>query len=128
MPQNIENLRKRKLTGGVKVPNRGRRNYEHHGYPVETRVGADERVVFRTKGGGRKVKCLSVAWANLLDPTSKGVKKVKVLRLISNPASRDLTRRGIVTKGALIETELGEAKVTSRPGQDGVVNAVLMKR
>jgi len=30
----------------------------------------------------------------------------------------------LLTKGALIETEIGLARVTSRPGQDGVVNAV----
>ena len=35
--------------------------------------------------------------------------------------------RGIITKGALIETELGKAIVTSRPGQDGVVNALLVE-
>ncbi|MGQ9780780.1 MAG: 30S ribosomal protein S8e [Nitrososphaeria archaeon] len=128
MPQNVENLRKRKLTGGVKVPNRGRRNYERHGYPTETRVRDSERVVVKTKGGGYKVKCLSASWVNLLDPALRQVKKVKIVRFISNPASKDLTRRSIMTKGAIIETELGQAKVVSRPGQDGVVNAVLIKR
>ena len=128
MPQNIENLSKRKLTGGVKVPNRGRRAYEQHGYPIETRVKEDIRVLRKMKGGGSKVKCLSTTFANVLDPISKQTKKVKIIRLVSNPASKDLTRKGIVTKGALIETDLGSARVTSRPGQDGIVNAVLIKR
>ncbi|MCI4362340.1 MAG: 30S ribosomal protein S8e, partial [Thermoplasmata archaeon] len=33
-------------------------------------------------------------------------------------------QRNIVTKGAILETELGLVRVRSRPGQDGVVNAV----
>jgi len=128
MPQNIENLNKRKLTGGVKVPNRGRRAYERHSYPIETRVKEDVRMIKKTKGGGLKVKCLSTQYANVLDPLSKQTKKVKINRLITNPASKDLTRKGVITKGALVETELGEAKVTSRPGQAGIVNAILLKR
>jgi small subunit ribosomal protein S8e len=31
---------------------------------------------------------------------------------------------GIVNKGAVIKTELGLARVVSRPSQDGIVNAV----
>jgi small subunit ribosomal protein S8e len=33
----------------------------------------------------------------------------------------------VITKGAIIETEDGLAKVTSKPSKDGVVNAVLIK-
>jgi small subunit ribosomal protein S8e len=36
-------------------------------------------------------------------------------------------RRNIVTKGAIIETDAGQARVVSRPGQDGQVNAVLLE-
>lgn len=128
MPQNIENLHKRKLTGGVKNPNRGRRAYERHGYPIETKINEDERVIKNTRGGGLKVKCLSTQYANVLDPVSKQTKKVKINKLVTNPASKDLTRKGVITKGALVDTELGEAKVTSRPGQAGIVNAILIKR
>jgi small subunit ribosomal protein S8e len=34
----------------------------------------------------------------------------------------------VLTKGAIIDTELGQARVISRPAQDGIINAVLMKR
>ena len=66
-------------------------------------------------------------YANVIDPDTKTAKKARILRVLSNPASRDLERRGVITRGALIETELGRARVTSRPGQDGVINAVLIK-
>jgi small subunit ribosomal protein S8e len=38
----------------------------------------------------------------------------------------DYDRRGVITKGAEIETKIGLARVTSRPGGDGVINAVLI--
>jgi len=128
MPKYVENLSKRKVTGGVKKPNRGRRAYEQHSYPIETKISEDRRVMKKTKGGGVKVKSLYAQFANVVDPLSKATKKVKILRMITNPASKDLTRKNVITKGALIETELGPAKITSRPGQNGVVNAVLTKR
>ncbi len=46
--------------------------------------------------------------------------------MVKNGANVDYNRRGVITKGAEIETALGMAKVTSRPGSDGVINAVLM--
>ncbi|MFA7072263.1 MAG: 30S ribosomal protein S8e, partial [Methanoculleus sp.] len=31
-----------------------------------------------------------------------------------------------LTRGAIIRTDIGRARIVSRPGQDGVVNAVLL--
>ncbi|RLF82243.1 30S ribosomal protein S8e, partial [Thermococci archaeon] len=53
--------------------------------------------------------------------------KVKIISVVENPANRQYVRRNIVTKGAIVQTEIGKALVTSRPGQDGIVNAVLLK-
>ena len=67
-------------------------------------------------------------YANVTDPETKETKKVKILKVIANPASRDYERRGVITKGAIIRTELGDARVTSRPSQHGIINAVLIKK
>ena len=56
------------------------------------------------------------------------VSKSKILRVIHSPANRDYERRGVLTRGAIVETEAGEAMVTSKPTDDGVVNAVLVKK
>ena len=64
--------------------------------------------------------------ANVLDPEKNTAKKVEILDVLDNTANRDFVRRKIITKGAVIETELGQARVTSRPGQHGVINAVLL--
>ena len=62
--------------------------------------------------------------ANVSDSSGKTTKS-KILRVKTSPANRDYERRGVITRGAVIETEAGEAVVTSKPTDDGVVNAVL---
>jgi len=52
--------------------------------------------------------------------------KTEITRVVRNGANVDFNRRGVITKGAEVETELGLAKVTSRPGADGIINAVLI--
>lgn len=106
---------------------RKKRKYELGGYPVHTKIGAEKRKVERTKGGGKKVKALSVEFANVLDKKSNLIKKVKILGIQENPANPHFVRHGIITKGCIIKTELGLAKVTSRPSQHGIVNAILIE-
>jgi small subunit ribosomal protein S8e len=64
--------------------------------------------------------------ANVSDSHGKATKS-KILRVRRSPANKDYERRGVITKGAVIETEAGEAVVSSRPTDDGVINAVLTK-
>ena len=66
--------------------------------------------------------------ANVTDQDSKKTQKLRIIRVTKNPANKDYERRGVITKGALLETEIGIARVISRPGQDGVINAVLIKQ
>lgn len=94
--------------------------------PVNTKLSDKEvREVIRVKGGNKKVKLKYVMFANVA--SEDGVKKVKILNVLETPENRHHARQNIITKGAVIETELGKAKVTNRVGQDGVVNAVLIK-
>lgn len=127
MRKSIENLAGRKLTGGRKVAMRGRRKFEIDRYPNEAVAGATQIVARRTRGGNVKAAFKTAEFANVIDREAKKVTKSKILKVTKNPANRDYERRGVVSKGAVIETESGPAVVTSRPGQDGVVNAVLIK-
>jgi small subunit ribosomal protein S8e len=70
---------------------------------------------------------LAVKQANVSDASGKAT-KVEILRVIKNPANVDYDRRGVITKGTIIQTPLGTARVTSRPGQDGIVNAILVPK
>jgi small subunit ribosomal protein S8e len=116
----------KKLTGGIIHLSRKKRKYELGSLPVHTKIGKEKRKFFKTKGGGLKVKSFSVEFANVLDTKSNVTKKVKILDVIENPANPHLARSGIITKGAVIKTEIGNAKVTSRPSQHGIVNALMV--
>jgi len=120
-------LHKRKPTGGKKRPYRKKRRYERGGDPALTLIGDKEVKIKRQRGGGLKYSLASDYYANVVDSEMGTCKKVKILRVIANKANRDYERRGVITKGAIIETEAGKARVTSRPGQDGIINAILLK-
>ena len=115
-----------KPTGGRYKDYRKKRQHELGREPSFTKLGKKRIQIIRTMGNNRKLRLLSADTANLFDPKSKTFKQVKIKTITDNPANRHFIRRNIMTKGAVVDTELGKAKITSRPGQDGVVNAVLI--
>jgi len=123
----IENLQKRKLTGGRTKHFRSRRAYEKDGYAAETVLGTNEFYQRRTRGGNYKTSLKFADSANIHVPSSGKTEKAAITRVLENPANRDYERRGVITRGALIDTALGRARVTSRPAQDGVINALLVE-
>lgn len=117
---------KRKETGARYKAYRKRRQYELGSLPSLTKVEKRRVRVVRTIGDNNKVKLLSADVANLFDPKTKKYEKAKIKTIVENPANRHFVRRNILTKGSIVETDKGKAKITSRPGQDGSVNAVLV--
>ena len=81
----------------------------------------------RARGGNVKLRLRKTYFAVVADPETGKTKKVRIKAVVETPANREYARRNIIVKGTIIDTELGLARVTSRPGQDGVVNAVLIK-
>lgn len=128
MRKSIENLGGRKLTGGRIIPNRTRRKYEIDRYPNEPTVGETKNIIRRVRGNNVKVAFKFAEFVNVNDKDTKKTTKVKIIRVTKNPANKDYERRGVVTKGSILETELGLARVISRPGQDGIVNAIIVKQ
>lgn len=98
---------------------------------ISTNTKLDNNVLItpiKTRGGNCKVRVELTNFANVLDKKTKKYEKVKIKTVTETPANRNYARRNIVVKGAIIETEKGKAVVTSRPGQDGTVNAVLLNQ
>jgi len=116
---------KRKPTGGRLKRIRKKRKTEIGRDILNTFVRDERKKVIRTTGGNKKLRLLGAHWANVVFKDEKQSKKVRIIGVVENPANIHYVRRNIITKGAIIEVE-GErlAKVTSRPGQHGVVNAV----
>ena len=126
MKKSIENLATSKITGGRRRPLRTRRKYELDRYGVETLTGTHLTVTRRVRGGHTKSSLKTTDFVNLSIPGSK-VKRAKILKVLENPANSDYQRRGVICRGAILETEDGKCKVISRPGQDAAVNAILIK-
>jgi small subunit ribosomal protein S8e len=128
MHKSIENLSGRKYTGGRRVPMRGRRKFEIDRYPNEAILGDTNIITRRVRGNNTKAALKYGAFVNISDPISRKTINLRILQVLKNPANKDYERRGVISKGALVETESGMAKVISRPGQNGCINAVLVKQ
>ena len=118
---------KRKPTGGRLTLSRKKRRFEIGKEPVFTFVGNEKRQVSRVRGANVKVRLLKAQFANVVDPATNKTQKVKIINVKESLSNPNYVQRNIITKGAVIQTELGLAKVTSRPGQDGAINATLVK-
>ena len=118
---------KRKYTGKKYKLFRKKRKRELERPPINTVIGLPEKKKQqRVMGGNYKPKLFASSYINVTDQTTNKTSKVKILKFESNEASKDLNRRHILTKGAVIETELGKVKITSRPGQHGLLNGILI--
>ena len=126
MRKSVENLATSKITGGRRVPLRIRRKYETDRYPNEPINGAQVTVTRRIRGNNNKTALKSIDFVNLATGESK-VKKSKIIKVLENATNNDYKRRGIITKGAILETAEGKCRVVSKPGQNGIVNAILLK-
>ncbi|MFW6017279.1 MAG: 30S ribosomal protein S8e [Halapricum sp.] len=115
----------RKRTGGRRRHARNKRKYELGDEPTETELDRPSLKTIDARGNTTKVRALSTNVASVADGDE--VVEAEIENVVDNPANLNYIRRNIITKGAIIETSEGEARVTSRPGQDGQVNAVLVE-
>lgn len=112
----------RKRTGGRRRPKRDRRKHELGNQPTETTVGDQKLKAVDARGTQTKIRAIASDTATVA--TDDGTVAADILDVVENPADPNYARRNIITRGAVIETSEGNARVTSRPGQDGQVNAV----
>lgn len=115
---------KRKRTGGRLRPSHKKKRHQLGRQPTETTVGEPRFRVVDSRGSKKKVRALSTNVAQVADDGE--VNEADIENVVDNPSNVNYIRRNIITKGAIIDTSEGRARVTSRPGQDGQVNAVLV--
>jgi small subunit ribosomal protein S8e len=123
----IHGKAKRKPSGGRYTACHPKRLAQKGSMPTHTRIGEQDAKTSKIKGGGIKTRLLFADKVNLFDP---GVRKytIETIKTVTeNPANRHYVRRNIITKGSVIETSKGKARVTNRPGQEGMITAVLIK-
>jgi len=91
-----------------------------------TIVGEQKTKKVRTKGANQKIRVKTGNIAFVVDPKTKKTTKTEIISVVENQANIHYVRRNIMNKGAIIETKMGKARITSRPGQTGNINAVLI--
>ena len=117
---------KRKVSGGRYIKAGQKRLAQKGNIPTLTKLAETKVKKIKSRGGNSKERLIYADVANVFDKKANKYKKVKILNIVDNPANRNFVRRNIITKGTVMETEAGKAVVTSRPGQESVVNAVLI--
>jgi len=123
--KSIENLHTSKITGGRRHVLRSRRKYEIDRYPNEALIGDQITITRKVRGKNTKVAIKTINSVNLA--LDSKIKRVKIIKVLENATNNDYQRRGVISKGAILETEEGKCRVVSRPGQHGTVNAILVK-
>ncbi len=118
-------LKKRKKTGGKKKAYRSKRLHELGRSPIETMLNEVSRKTETGRSKIKKFKLVSDEYVNVSDPSTGLTEKLKIVDVVRNPANVDYNRRGVITRGVIVRTEKGLVKIVSRPGQDGVLNAVV---
>jgi len=115
---------RRKRTGGRLRPIRKKRRFEVGRELQTATLGTGTVKKYRVRGGNRKMRILTTSTINVYDPATKKMQSVRIVTVRENPSNPNYVQRNIITKGAILETELGLVRVRSRPGQDGVLNGV----
>jgi small subunit ribosomal protein S8e len=116
----------RKYTGARYRKRKKKKLYERKGKPREVILGETKKRRLRIRGGNTKIILLAANIVNVLDKKNKKTKKVKILNVLEVPSDRFLARKNVLVKGAIIETELGKARITNRPSQESTVQAILL--
>ena len=125
MKRSVENLSTSKITGGRRRPLRSRKKHETNRFPNEALIGEQITITRKVRGKNVKTAIKTIDTVNLVIDSK--AKRIKILKVLENATNNDYQRRGIISKGAILETAEGKCRVMSRPGQHGVVNAVLIK-
>jgi len=124
---NSQKYSRRKPSGGRLVKSRTKKLRELARFPTFTKMGKKDTKLIKGRGGKKRIVTRANDEVNLMDPKTKKYSKVKIELVIENPANRHFVRRNIITKGTIVKTSKGNARIVSRPGQEGILNAVLVK-
>jgi small subunit ribosomal protein S8e len=124
----IQDRSLRKPSGARNTSTRTKRIHMKGHKPALPTIGDTRTKVKRTKGGSRKEHLLSAEFVNVMDPKTGKHVVLKIKEVKDSSANRNYVRRNILTKNTVVNTEKGLARITSRPGQEKVVNAILLSK
>lgn len=117
----------RKISGGKYKASRKKKKYELVRPARVVKLKERKKKVLRVRGGNEKVVLLGENKVNVFNIKDKKSKVVEIKNVLETPSNKFLARQNIITKGAIVETELGKVRITNRPGQEGCVQGVIVE-
>ena len=116
----------KKISGGKYIKSRKKKLYELPGQKKTVKLDEEKRKTKRSRGGNQKTFLLKSNSVNV-SIKNKGTKKTMIKNVLETPSNRFLARQNIITKGTIVETEIGKIKITNRPSQEGTINGILVE-
>jgi len=120
-------ISRRKPSGGRKVQARGKRSTEISTEKQMALIGEPKRKIYRRTGGNTLVRVLAANKVSINNPKTGKTVLGTIENVVENESDPNYVRRNVLVKGAIIETDKGRVRITSRPGKDGVINGVLVE-
>jgi|TARA_B100000767_G_scaffold268542_1_gene288990 small subunit ribosomal protein S8e len=90
-------------------------------------IGEPKRKIYRRTGGNTLVRVLAANKVSINNPKTGKTTLGTIENVVENESDPNYVRRNVLVKGAIIETDKGRVRITSRPGKDGVINGVLVE-
>lgn len=115
----------RKISGGRYKKIRKKKLYERPGQKRIVKLGKEKRRIKKSRGGNKKVFLLSTEFVNVI--VKNKAKKAKITNVTETPSNKFLARQNVITKGTIVETNLGKVRITNRPSQEGILNGILVQ-
>ena len=116
----------KKISGGKYIKRRKKKKNEIAGQKRVVKLGEEKRKSKKTMGGNKKTYLLKSKIINVTTKDKK-IKKVEIKNVLETPSNKFLARQNILTKGTIVETNLGKVKISNRPSQEGIINGVLVE-
>jgi|TARA_B000000557_G_scaffold211393_1_gene177425 small subunit ribosomal protein S8e len=120
-------ISRRKPSGGRRVRARGKRSTEISTEKQLALIGESKKKIYRRTGGNTLVRVLAADKVSINNPKTGKTTLGTIENVVENESDPNYVRRNVLVKGAIIETDKGRVKITSRPGKDGVINGVLLE-
>ena len=120
-------ISRRKPSGGRKVQARGKRSTEISSEKQMALIGESKTKIYRRTGGNTLVRVLAANKVSINNPKTGKTTLGTIENVVENESDPNYVRRNVLVKGAIIETDKGRVRITSRPGKDGVINGILVE-
>jgi small subunit ribosomal protein S8e len=112
-------------TGGRRRKSRDKKLAHMGGVFASTKVSDTvTKVTVRKRGGSTRKRIKKGISVNVV--LKDGKMKTATIKKLLESHNPEYVRMNIITRGAVLDTDLGKVKVTNRVGQDGIVNGVLL--